>query len=95
MTVTSKNIPSVTLPPGVSLRRVAAVLLEAWEVGAHQWTDSPLPLREGASAKPALPVPQDALDLFRLLAERRAPYLLVGGLAMLTYVNGGNPSSSP
>jgi hypothetical protein len=90
MTVTSKNIRPVTLPAGVSLRRVAAVLLEAWEVGAHQWTDSPLQLREGASAKPAMPVPQDALDLFRLLAERRAQYLLVGGLAMLTYVNGRN-----
>jgi len=42
-----------------------------------------------------MPVPQDALDWFLLLAERRAQYLLVGGLAMLTYVNGGNPSSSP
>jgi len=80
----------VTLPAGVSLRRVAAVLLDAWEAGAHQWTDSPLQLREGATPKPAAPVPQDALDLFRLLAERRARYLLVGGLAMLTYVNGRN-----
>ena len=80
----------VTLPEGVSLQRVAQVLLDAWEVGTHQWTDSPLQLREGASAKPPMPVPQDALDLFRLLAERRAQYLLVGGLAMLTYVNGRN-----
>ena len=80
----------VTLPDGVSLRRVAQVLLEAWEVGAHQWTGTPLQLREGASAKPSLPVPQDALDLFRLLADRRAEYLLVGGLAMLTYVQGRN-----
>jgi len=79
-----------TLPEGVSLQRVAQVLLEAWEVGAHQWTDSPLQLREGATPKPSMPVPQDALDLFRLLAERRAQFLLVGGLAMLTYVNGRN-----
>jgi hypothetical protein len=90
MTATSKKIRPVTLPAGVSLRRVAQVLLEAWEVGSHQWTDSPLQLREGVSSKPSLPVPQDALDLFRLLAERRAQYLLVGGLAMLTYVNGRN-----
>jgi hypothetical protein len=89
-TATGKKIRPVTLPEGVSLRRVAEVLLDAWEVGAHQWTDSPLQLREGASPKPAMPVPQDALDLFRLLAERRAEYLLVGGLAMLTYVNGRN-----
>ena len=66
------------------------VLLDAWEAGAHQWTDSPLQLREGATPKPSAPVPQDALDLFRLLVERRARYLLVGGLAMLTYVNGRN-----
>ena len=31
----------------------------------------------------AMPVPQDAMELFRLLAERRVDYLLVGGLAML------------
>jgi hypothetical protein len=66
------------------------MLLEAWETGAHQWTDSPLQLREGAAPKPTMPAPQDALDLFRLLAERRAEYLLVGGVAMLTYVNGRN-----
>jgi hypothetical protein len=90
MMATSKQNRAVTLPEGVSLRRVAEVLLDAWEVGAHQWTDSPLQLREGSPPKPAMPVPQDALDLFRLLAERRAQYLLVGGLAMLTYVNGRN-----
>lgn len=80
----------VTLPEGVSLQRVGQVLLEAWEAGAHQWTDSPLQLREGALPKAVMPVPQDALDLFRLLAERRVEYLLVGGMAMLTYVNGRN-----
>jgi hypothetical protein len=90
MMAPSTDKRQVTLPEGVSLRRVAQVLLEAWEVGAHQWTDSPLQLREGAGPKPSMPVPQDALDLFRLLAERRAQYLLVGGLAMLTYVNGRN-----
>jgi len=90
MSVVAKENREVTLPAGVSLRRVAEVLLDAWEAGAHQWTDSPLQLREGASPKPAMPAPQDALDLFRLLAERRVPYLLVGGMAMLTYVNGRN-----
>jgi hypothetical protein len=88
--VMGKEKYQVTLPEGVSLRRVAQVLLEAWEVGAHQWTDSPLQLREGDVPKPSMPVPQDALDLFRLLAARRSEYLLVGGLAMLTYVNGRN-----
>ena len=90
MMATRKQNRPVTLPEGVSLRRVAQVLQEAWEVGAHQWTESPLQLREGLSPKPAMPLPQDAMDLFRLLEERRAPYLLAGGLAMLTYVNGRN-----
>ncbi len=85
-----KIIRPVTLPDGVSLRRVAQVLLDAWEVGAHQWTDTPQQLRDGPAATPPMPAPQDALDLFRLLAERQAQYLLVGGLAMLTYVNGRN-----
>ena len=43
-------------------------------------------LREGAPPQPAMPVPQDAMDLFRLLHERQVDYLLVGGMAMLTYV---------
>jgi hypothetical protein len=90
MIATRNQNRAVTLPDGVSLRRVARVLSEAWEVGSHQWTDSPLQLREGAAPKPAAPMPQDAMDLFRLLAERRAPYLLAGGMAMLTYVNGRN-----
>jgi hypothetical protein len=90
MTAAAKENREVTLPEGVSLRRVAEVLLDAWEAGAHQWTDSPLQLREGVQPKPTAPVPQDALDLFRLLAEQRVDYLLVGGLAMLTYVKGRN-----
>ncbi len=90
MTTPRQGHRPATLPEGVSLQRVAQVLLEAWEVGAHQWTETPLQLREGTSAKPSLPVPQDAMDLFRLLADRHADYLLVGGLAMLTYVQGRN-----
>ena len=81
---------NVTLPEGVSLRRLAQVLVDAWEVGSHQWTESPLQLREGQTPPPPPPIPGDALDLFRLLRERNVPYLLVGGIAMLTYVQGRN-----
>ena len=42
----TQNRP-VTLPEGVSLRRVAEVLLHAWEAGPHQWTGTPAQLREG------------------------------------------------
>jgi hypothetical protein len=81
---------NVTLPEGASLRQVAEVLLDAWEAGSHQWRDTPLQLREGNLASPPPPAPRDALDLFRVLEERRIEYLLVGGMAMLTYVQGRN-----
>jgi hypothetical protein len=90
MTATSQENRPVTLPEGVSLLRVAEVLLDAWAADPRRWMNAPSQLREGPSQPSAMPVPQDALDLFRLLAERRVPYLLVGGLAMLTYVNGRN-----
>ena len=90
MTVAAKEKRDVTLPQGVSLRRVAQVLLDAWEADPRRWMNEPTQMRESPSAPSAMPVPQDALDLFRLLAERRVDYLLVGGLAMLTYVKGRN-----
>src|ERR1035438_6919920 len=90
MTAAAKEKREVTLPEGVSLRRVAEVLLDAWEADPRRWMNAPSQLREGPAQASAMPVPQDALDLFRLLAERRVDYLLVGGLAMLTYVKGRN-----
>ena len=90
MTAATKEKREVTLPAGVSLRRVAQVLLDAWEADPQRWMNAPQKLREGPSQPSAMPVPQDALELFRLLAERRVDYLLVGGLAMLTYVKGRN-----
>ena len=89
MTAAPKEKREVTLPEGVSLRRVAEVLLDAWEADPRRWMNAPLALREGAP-RPAMPVPQDAMDLFRLLAGRHVDYLLVGGMAMLTYVKGRN-----
>lgn len=86
----SKPNTTVTLPEGVSLRRVAEVLVDAWEAGSHRWTNTPLQLREGPRPAPPMPVPQDAMELFRLLHERCVNYLLVGGMAMLTYVQGRN-----
>src|ERR1035437_6748000 len=90
MTAAAKQKYVVTLPEGVSLRRVAQVLLDAWEADPRRWMNAPSQLREGPSQPSAMPVPQDAMDLFRLLAERRVDYLLVGGMAMLTYVQGRN-----
>jgi len=89
MAAATKEKHAVTLPEGVSLQRLAKVLLDAWEADPRRWMNASQRLREGAT-HPSVPVPQDALDLFRLLAERDVDYLLVGGLAMLTYVKGRN-----
>jgi hypothetical protein len=90
MTVAAKEKGDVTLPAGVSLQRVAQVLLDAWEADPRRWMNAPQEMRESPPGSPTVPVPQDALDLFRLLAERKVDYLLVGGMAMLTYVKGRN-----
>jgi predicted dehydrogenase len=82
------TLHQIESPPEEPLQ--AQVLLDAWEVGSHQWTSTPLQLREGPSSAPAQPVPRDAVELFRLLQERKVKYLLVGGLAVLTYVQGRN-----
>ena len=83
MTAEAKQNRDVTLPEGVSLRRVAQVLLDAWEADPRRWMNAPVELREDPSRSAGMPVPQDALDLFRLLAERHVDYLLIGGMAML------------
>jgi hypothetical protein len=90
MTAAAKEKRDVTLPEGVSLQRVAQVLLDAWEADPRRWMNAPSQLSEGPATPSEMPVPQDSMDLFRLLAERRVDYLLVGGLAMLTYVKGRN-----
>jgi hypothetical protein len=90
MTAAAKAKREVTLPEGVSLQRVGEVLLDAWVADPRRWMNEPAQLREGSSHPLGMPVPQDALNLFRLLAERRVDYLLVGGMAMLTYVKGRN-----
>jgi len=94
MSAIAKDKRDVTLPEGVSLTRVAQVLLEAWEADPKRWLNAASALREGPGPS-TMPVPQDALDLFRLLTERRVNYLLVGGMAMLTYVKGRNTKYQP
>jgi hypothetical protein len=79
----------VTLPPGVSLERVAQVLKDAWDSNPQGWHASPAQLHEDATA-PTLPTPRDALALFHVLHESHLDYLLVGGIALLTYVQGRN-----
>jgi hypothetical protein len=42
MTAAAKEKRAVTLPEGVSLRRVAQVLLDAWEADPSRWMNQPL-----------------------------------------------------
>jgi hypothetical protein len=83
---------AVTLPVGASLRRVAAILREAWMVGPVRWNDTRLDtsaLQEAAERNFALPT-DDVFRLFHLLRERCIRYLLVGGVALLKYLEGRN-----
>jgi hypothetical protein len=80
---------SVTLPQGISLERVAKVLADAWDGDPRAWQPAPAQIREDAT-EVNMPAPGDALALFHVLHETRLDYLLVGGIAMLTYVQGRN-----
>lgn len=88
----SQTTMSVTLAPGGSIRRIAeivrnAVLLgpDAWEGGARQER------QKNPHPRPnLLPTDADVTGLFKLLHEKKISYLLVGGIAMLRYVEGRN-----
>jgi hypothetical protein len=68
----SKSNTTVTLSEGVSLRRVAEVLADAWEAGSPCWINTSPQPREGHPPAPPVPMPQDAMDLFRLLHKHAA-----------------------
>jgi hypothetical protein len=78
-----------TLTAGTPLDEVAEILHAAAVLGPSAWNgphcpEAQLPSNiEGA-------LRDDLLDLFGLLQSRGIAYLLVGGVAMLTYVDGRN-----
>ena len=76
----------------MSLRRVAEIVRNAVLFGPDASEGGVLP---GRNVNPSqrqniLPTDRDVVELFTLLAERHIPYLLVGGIAMLRYVEGRN-----
>jgi hypothetical protein len=83
---------SVTLAPGASLGRIAEIVRNAVIFGSESWELNPARKRpDGSPSQPGLlPEDRDVVELFTMLAERRVPYLLVGGIAMLRYVEGRN-----
>ena len=83
---------SVTLVSGVSLGRIAEIVRNAILRGPDGWDGSSKPERGGRPNPPMnlLPTDRDVVELFTLLRQRQIPYLLVGGIAMLRYVEGRN-----
>lgn len=81
---------SVTLPPGASLARVAEIVRHAVLFGPDAWDGSSLHERNVNPRSNLLPTDRDVVELFALLGERQIPYLLVGGIAMLRYIEGRN-----
>ncbi len=77
---------NMTLAPGVSLRRIAEIIRNATLFGAD--AGSSVPERQGVASerRNLLPTERDVVDLFTLLQQRRIAYLLVGGVAVLRYV---------
>lgn len=83
---------NVTLAPGTSLRRIAEIVRNAVLFGPDAWEGGSLPDKDLNSTRRqhVLPTDRDVVELFTLLGERRVPYLLVGDIAMLRYVEGRN-----
>ena len=83
---------NVTLAPGASLRRVAEIVRNAVLFGPDAWEGGSLPDKNvnPTARQNILPTDRDVVELFTLLRERNTPYLLVGGIAMLRYVEGRN-----
>lgn len=83
---------NTTLAPGASLRRVAEIVRNAVLFGPDAWEGGSVPEKDPGrpQRQNILPTDRDVVELFTLLGERRIPYLLVGGIAMLRYVEGRN-----
>ena len=83
---------NATLAPGASLRRVAEIVRNAVLFGADAWEGGARDDgRPSSDSRPnILPTDRDVVELFTLLGARQIPYLLVGGIAMLRYVEGRN-----
>jgi len=78
-----------TLSPGKSLGEVAEIIHAAVLLGPAAWGREPMPEAHMA-ADIEDKLKSQLIDLFRILHERNIPYVLVGGIAMLTYIEGRN-----
>ena len=88
----SQNMMKVTLAPGAGLGRIAEIVRNAVLFGPDAWSGGSLPEGEARPSPRShlIPTDRDVVELFTLLGARRVNYLLVGGIAMLRYVEGRN-----
>jgi hypothetical protein len=78
-----------TLSPGASIGDIAEIIHAAVLLGPAAWGREPMPEAHlAADIEDKLRL--QLIDLFRILHERKIPYVLVGGIAMLTYIEGRN-----
>jgi hypothetical protein len=78
-----------TLSPGASIGEIAGIIHAAVLLGPAAWGREPMPeahLKTDIEEK----LKSQLTELFHILQQRRIPYLLVGGIAILTYVQGRN-----
>src|SRR4051812_26865039 len=79
-----------SLSAGATLQNLAEILQSAAAVGSAAWD------QQGARVDPNPQQPSGAAlsgelhELFSTLASRSVPYLLVGGIALLKYIEGRN-----
>jgi hypothetical protein len=78
-----------TLSQGSTLGEVAEIIHAATVLGPAAWGREPMPEAHMA-ADIEDKLKSQLIQLFTLLHERNVPYVLVGGIAMLTYVEGRN-----
>ncbi|HWE97770.1 MAG TPA: hypothetical protein VG269_27690 [Tepidisphaeraceae bacterium] len=78
-----------TLESGATLGEVAGILHAAVMLGPAAWGREPMPEAHMATDIEDR-LKSQLIELFRILHERSVPYVLVGGIAMLTYIEGRN-----
>jgi hypothetical protein len=80
----------VLLAADSPLRAIADILEAAAVVGHAAWHNGSRSEHTRMASNAESSLSQDVLDLFSLLSDRAVSYLLVGGVALLKYIEGRN-----
>src|SRR5437870_1559468 len=72
------------------LENVAGILHAAMTMGPGAWKNGADDRHAGGSSPAQSDISQDVKSLFQALRDRNIPFVLVGGVALLRYVDGRN-----